>query len=1108
MIKILGVVSDHSGCPYYRMKLPSKFVERYFSDLVEFNVTDEMNESLMKEHDFIIVQKTPYPERLEEFRYIKKLRKKLLLEFDDFYHDVPAFNLARDYWLNRYKYYKKRPLDFFEDMLMTVDRIIVSTKFLKEFYKNFNDNIVVSPNNLDPDIFLKIKPARQLGVENINICWFGSSSHVGDFDIVGEVLGEIALRYENVLIHIGGDIQTFINLKVDETKKIYHHWLPFDVYPFQYSDFQIAVAPILDLPFNRARSALKYYEYGCSNLAGVYDRLDPYELEVENGKCGILAKGKEEWFSAICMLIENEDLRANIAKNAREDILKNHIWNKEKAKFYLTQVIGIDEEDILHPKRIFEKKGFTLKSDEILSIFYFFYPVDENLIQDEIKILEEFTKNLNAELNILKMPEKIENVYSFIEKNIKGEHFAIVTPIFLPDKSDFDIFIKLIKELEENELDIISPTLIDMSGKILSCGIAFKEMDPLKGPVAPGYFLAESVPNFSDDEVQVMNALPFKFLVGKKSFIEKVKDIKTADYENCEYAFIESLLKARDSIWAGVSKKCKVIYAFSEKISQQLHVYRLGMEKDDQKRLFSRVEILPDFYIHTKWYAPNHYDTRIYKYGLTNKDRILEMSSFERGKKIRTPYYSDNYQPDFIAVAVPKEEGSDLKEYYQTLNTQQFGLFKEIEFHDLQFLLDALRSSKEEYIVVSDKDARFHPWFLSYVYGVAKEYSPQLITVDYILEGEPICTPTLSVEFLESYNYIGKTFVVEKSLLIEVLEEMISELPDLDSLFDELLESDVQEIEDEIVEKVCSTSADFHYDLLLRISERNPKTFRIPMHLIRTKKTRNIEEERLALKNHLERIGFNFEKIESKDGYFIIHPEKTKDSIEVFFVGERFSKKIIEEISRDFKVTRVANFKELFEKSKESNSETILVVKSTIRNIDRSAIFGLCSYLSKKDVGLTSLKALYHQNNLVIGTGVVISKNRAFYAMNLSRSDEEGLTKRGIVASNFISPIKEIFAVKRETLLNLGPIDDIPFSQLEFSLKLLEMGKRTVILPYFIATFEEPITPVETDSHKAKRDLTSKELSRILTKYKGFIVNDADLFFNPTLNFSLNDFEY
>ncbi|AEE13816.1 hypothetical protein Thena_0167 [Thermodesulfobium narugense DSM 14796] len=1108
MIKILGVVSDHTGCPYYRMKLPSKFVERYFSKSVEFNITDEMNESLMREHDFIVIQKTPYPERLEEFRYIKKLRKKLMLEFDDFYHDVPPFNPSRDYWLNRYKYYKKRPLDFFEDMLKEVDKVIVSTKFLRDFYEKFNKNIVVNPNNLDPDIFLKVNPARQRGVDRINICWFGSSSHVGDFDIVGGVLKEVALKYENVFIHIGGDLQTFLNLKVDETKKIYHHWLPFDVYPFQYSDFQIAVAPILDLPFNRARSPLKYYEYGCSNLAGVYDRLDPYELEVENGKCGILAKGENEWFDAICKLVEDEELRYSIAKNAREDVLKNHIWSEEKAKFYLTQVIGIDEEDIYHPKEVFPKADYSLKKDEIFSIFYFFYPVDEALIENEIKILEEFTKDFNAELNILRMPEKIQNVYSFIEKNIKGEHFAIVTPIFLPYESDFDVFSKLIKELEENDLDIISPTLVDMTGKILSCGIAFKEMDALKGPVAPGYFLAESSLSFPDERTQVMSALPFKFLVGKRSFIDKVKNVETAIYENNEYAFIESLLKARDILWAGVSKRCKVTYAFSERISEQLHAYRIGLERDDQRKLFSRVEILPDFYIHTKWYAPKQWDTRIYKYGLTNKDRVLEMSSFERGNKILSPYFSSDIEPDFLSVCVLKEEESNLESFYKTLRWQQFPLFQAIEFTDSKSLLNRIIPMKEKYFIITNIDVRFHPWFMSYVYGVAKEHSPQLITLDYILDNEPICTPILSVEFLESYNYVGKTFVVEKDLLIDVLEERISDMPDLDSLLEEFLESDSQERENEITKKLEGILPDFYYDILLRISEKNPKTFRIPMHLIRTSVSGDFGAEKVALENHLKRIGFEFEKIEENDGCFRNYPKATTDSIEVFVVGENVDEDVLNCISKDFKVTRVSNFRQLFSAAKRSNSENMLVVKSSLRSINKDAILGLNSFLSKKGVGITSLKALYSQNNLVIGIGIVISKNRLFYAMNLSNSNEEGLTKRGTFASNFISPVREIFAIKRPLFLELGPISDTPFSQLELSLKALEMGKRTVILPYFTATFEEPITSNKFEYSKTKVSLAGRELSRILTRYKEFIVNDADLYFNPMLNFSFNDFEY
>jgi hypothetical protein len=222
-------------------------------------------------------------------------------------------------------------------------------------------------------------------------------------------------------------------------------------------------------------------------------------------------------------------------------------------------------------------------------------------------------------------------------------------------------------------------------------------------------------------------------------------------------------------------------------------------------------------------------------------------------------------------------------------------------------------------------------------------------------------------------------------------------------------------------------------------------------------------------------------------------------------VGENADDEVVKNLSKDFQVIRVLNFKELSDAAKKSKSDNMLIVKSSLRRIDKDAIFGLASYLSKEGVGITSLKSLYSQNNLVMGLGLVVSKNNVTYAMHYSQIYEEGLSKRGAVVNNFIAPIQEIFAIKRGLFLELNGISDAPFSQLELALKALELGKRTVIMPDLVAYFEEPF---KSGYSAFKRVSVSKELSRVLTKYDKFIVSDADIFFNSMINSSFNDFDY
>jgi len=103
-------------------------------------------------------------------------------------------------------------------------------------------------------------------------------------------------------------------------------------YPYSYKDFSaffqtqsadIFIAPLVDNLFNRCKSPLKFFEYSALGAPGVFSRLETYSDTVSHGKNGLLASSLDEWTDCLIQLIENDELRFQLATHAQATI-RNH----------------------------------------------------------------------------------------------------------------------------------------------------------------------------------------------------------------------------------------------------------------------------------------------------------------------------------------------------------------------------------------------------------------------------------------------------------------------------------------------------------------------------------------------------------------------------------------------------------------------------------------------------------------------------------------------------------------------------------------------------------------------------------------------------------------
>jgi glycosyltransferase involved in cell wall biosynthesis len=95
-------------------------------------------------------------------------------------------------------------------------------------------------------------------------------------------------------------------------------WTKFSRYQ-QQRRIHIGLAPLLDTPFNRGKSHIKFLDIAAMGGVGIYSDRSPYSELVEHGVDGLLVGDRlEDWYQSICYLIDNPEDAKQMALAAAE----------------------------------------------------------------------------------------------------------------------------------------------------------------------------------------------------------------------------------------------------------------------------------------------------------------------------------------------------------------------------------------------------------------------------------------------------------------------------------------------------------------------------------------------------------------------------------------------------------------------------------------------------------------------------------------------------------------------------------------------------------------------------------------------------------------------
>lgn len=271
---------------------------------------------LCDQADIVVWQTLDFAHSFELWQEMKlRHQKPFLMEIDDYVADIPVGNEA-------YNQYRPGSARFHVaiEQLRQSDGVIVSTPYLGDLYKAYNEKIFVMPNSIQ---FSEWRGLESKKHSRLRIGWIGGGTHAADLEMVAPVIREVTRKYEDVWFYcIHGVPDVYKKMpNVYWTKR----WAPINLYPKFMSSFKfdIGIAPLEDNNFNRAKSNLRWLEYSALKIPCVASPLPDFSRSIKSGKTGFLANDLEAWKTSLEKLIEDEGLRREMGMQAHKSIKEN-----------------------------------------------------------------------------------------------------------------------------------------------------------------------------------------------------------------------------------------------------------------------------------------------------------------------------------------------------------------------------------------------------------------------------------------------------------------------------------------------------------------------------------------------------------------------------------------------------------------------------------------------------------------------------------------------------------------------------------------------------------------------------------------------------------------
>lgn len=323
-----------SGVDFARVIQPMKSLNGYEDKDVRFEVRlyDIHEDKTMdwewvaKNHDILFFNYTSSPWEFAKMGVMaRKYNRLMVLDLDDSLWDIMPDNPVYDALKEG-----SEGIRNFTCIANEVDYITTTSRYLRNVIahntRKPTNKIATLPNFIDMDNIYTHR-SKFKDTYDITLLHFGSTTHFIDLQTeeFEKGIDMVMKEYPNVVLKtVGALIPKYkykwgIRYKNDFGHQDVYKWIS-DRFPQFMNDTDIFVTPLADNRYTRCKSSIKFLEASSSIKPGVWQKIRQYQEVVEDSKNGFLAYYAEDWFNSIKKLIDDKQLRKEIAKNAFDTV--------------------------------------------------------------------------------------------------------------------------------------------------------------------------------------------------------------------------------------------------------------------------------------------------------------------------------------------------------------------------------------------------------------------------------------------------------------------------------------------------------------------------------------------------------------------------------------------------------------------------------------------------------------------------------------------------------------------------------------------------------------------------------------------------------------------
>lgn len=342
-LRILAYTHDRGAVPQLRLIGPLSLLER--AGLAEVNVialneVSYLETGLIDWADVVIFQRiTGPPAMLQVLERAQRRGALTIYEIDDNLLETPPLNPNYAY------YHDSATRGVMIPLMARVDALTVSTTPLMEQLRQYNENIRVIPNFVDLELFPERVAPNPPGSPTI-VGFAGTKTHAEDFKVAIPAIKRVLREFPGQVIF---RFLAFVPQELEGLPGVEFWEGTPDLRAFaqlmQRSGFNFALAPLKDNDFNRAKSDLKFLEYGALGIPCLFSNVHPYADTVIHGHNGFIVSPdtSDAWYEAIVFMLTHPDARQRMADNVFAEVRQRRSLQGNIMRWYHTYMALLEQ---------------------------------------------------------------------------------------------------------------------------------------------------------------------------------------------------------------------------------------------------------------------------------------------------------------------------------------------------------------------------------------------------------------------------------------------------------------------------------------------------------------------------------------------------------------------------------------------------------------------------------------------------------------------------------------------------------------------------------------------------------------------------------------------